>query len=93
MLVEFDRQVFESIIDKVIVGGYDDDGNKDPSMLTFVYKTGFTNSVDANNHKPPRKKRKKNKEKNENKEQTYDIISDNYFSSGTFIMCCSGWIS
>ena len=51
-------------IDKVIVGGYDDDGNKDPSMLTFVYKTGFTNSVDANNHKPPRKKRKKNKEKN-----------------------------
>lgn len=76
VLVEFDRQVFESIIDKVIVGGYDDDGNKDPSMLTFVYKTGFTNSVDANNHKPPRKKRKKNKEKNENKLSSYSPNED-----------------
>ena len=76
VLVEFDRQVFESIIDKVIVGGYDDDGNKDPSMLTFVYKTGFTNSVDANNHKPPRKKRKKNKEKNVNKLSSYSPNED-----------------
>ena len=95
MLVEFDRQVFESIIDKVIVGGYDDDGNKDPSMLTFVYKTGFTNSVDANNHKPPRKKRKKNKEKNENKlssyspnedEKMYSLNSDNTCGDGMFIV-------
>lgn len=76
VLVEFDRQVFESIIDKVIVGGYDDDGNKDPSMLTFVYKTGFTNSVDANNHKPPRKNHKKNKEQNENKLSSYSPNED-----------------
>ena len=55
---------------------FDDDGNKDPSMLTFVYKTGFTNSVDANNHKPPRKKRKKNKEKNENKLSSYSPNED-----------------
>lgn len=45
-------------------------------MLTFVYKTGFTNSVDANNHKPPRKKRKKNKEKNENKLSSYSPNED-----------------
>lgn len=76
VLVEFDRQVFESIIEKVIVGGYDDDGNKDPSMLTFVYKTGFTNSVDANNHKPPRKNHKKNKEQNENKLSSYSPNED-----------------
>lgn len=75
MLVEFDRQIFESIIYKVIVDGYDD-GNKDPSMFTFVYKTGFTNSVDANNHKPPRKKRKKNKEKNENNLSSYSPNED-----------------
>ena len=32
---------FESIVEKVIAGGYDDEGNADPSMITFVYKTGF----------------------------------------------------
>ena len=61
-LVEFDRTVFESIIEKVIVGGYDDDGNADPSMLTFVYKTGFTNNVDSSKHKLPRKNSKDKKE-------------------------------
>ena len=54
----FDRYVFESIVEKVIVGGYDEDGNKDPSMLTFIYKTGFKNSVDSANFKPPRKNSK-----------------------------------
>ena len=28
VLEEFDRGIFESIIEKVIVGGYDEDGNK-----------------------------------------------------------------
>ena len=91
MLVEFVRQIFESIIDKVIVDGYDDYGNKDPSMFTFVYKTGFTNSVDANNYKPPRKKRKKNKEQNKNRlpsyshnedEKVYSLNSDNTCGGG-----------
>lgn len=57
-LSEFDRTVFESIIEKVIVGGYDDEGNVDPSMLTFIYKTGFTNNVDGSKYKPPRKNSK-----------------------------------
>ena len=39
-LSEFDRYVFENIVEKVIAGGYDEDGNKDPVQLTFVYKTG-----------------------------------------------------
>lgn len=38
---EFDCQVFESIVDYVIVGGYNEEGNADPSMITFVYRTGF----------------------------------------------------
>ena len=42
VLQEFDRGIFESIIEKVIVGGYDEDGNKDPYKITFIYKTGFT---------------------------------------------------
>ena len=45
VLEEFDRGIFESIIEKVIVGGYDDDGNKDPYKITFIYKTGFKNEI------------------------------------------------
>lgn len=55
ILEVFDRCVFESIVDKVIVGGYDEDGNPDPKMLTFIYKTGFTNEINSENHKPERK--------------------------------------
>ena len=58
VLDTFDRYVFESIVEKVIVGGYDEDGNKDPAMLTFIYKTGFKNSVDGTAYKPPRKNSK-----------------------------------
>ena len=42
---EFDRGIFESIIEKVIVGGYDEEGNKDPYKITFIYKTGFKNEI------------------------------------------------
>ena len=45
VLQEFDRGIFESIIEKVIVGGYDEDGNKDPYKVTFIYKTGFKNEI------------------------------------------------
>ena len=39
------KELFESIIEKVIVGGYDEDGNKDPYKITFIYKTGFKNEI------------------------------------------------
>ena len=38
ILDEFDRIVFESIVEKVIVGGYDENGNPSPYKLTFVLK-------------------------------------------------------
>jgi len=60
VLDTFDRHIFESIVEKVIVGGYDSDGNKDPYMIVFVYKTGFKNSVDGKNFKPLRKNSKEN---------------------------------
>lgn len=41
----FDRNVFESVVDKVIIGESLDDGNSNPYKLTFIYKTGFTSSV------------------------------------------------
>lgn len=44
-LDKFDRVVFESLIDKVILGGYDEDGNSDPYKVTFVYKTGYKDDM------------------------------------------------
>ena len=47
VLEEFDRVVFESIVEKVIVGETNDDGTVDPFKLTFVMK-GNGNSVVPN---------------------------------------------
>ena len=44
-LDKFDRMVFESIVEKVIVGGYDADGNPSPYKLTFVLKSNQTLKV------------------------------------------------
>lgn len=45
VLEEFDRGIFESIIERVLIGGYDEDGNKDPYKITFIYKTGFRSEI------------------------------------------------
>ncbi|MEL7658466.1 MAG: hypothetical protein AAGU75_21450, partial [Bacillota bacterium] len=45
VLTAFDRCVFESIVEKVIIGELDESGNVNPYKLTFVYKTGFINTV------------------------------------------------
>ena len=45
VLEEFDRGIFESIIEKVIVGVWNEDVTKDPYKLTFIYKTGFKNEI------------------------------------------------
>jgi len=39
-LKKFDADIFESIVEKIILGGIDDKGQKDPHQLTFVFKTG-----------------------------------------------------
>ena len=85
VLDTFDRYVFESIVEKVIVGGCDEDGNKDPSMLTFIYKTGFKNSVDGSNFKPPRKNSKAAKQHADLCSDTTDEVNSmcSYHSSDT----------
>ena len=55
VLEEFDRYVFESIVEKVIVGGYDEEGNKDPELITFIYKSGFKDSLTSHDFRSPRK--------------------------------------
>lgn len=62
MLPEFERHEFENIVEKVIVGGFDEEGNINPTKLVFVYKTGMNNSIDGKRFKPKRKNaRRKNK--------------------------------
>ncbi|MGI2732719.1 recombinase family protein [Bacillus cytotoxicus] len=62
VLDEFDRYVFESIVEKVIVGGVEEDGTIDPHKLVFIYKTGLTDSQDGGKFKPKRKNTKKSKD-------------------------------
>ena len=45
ILDEFDRVVLESIIDRVLAGGYDEEGNPDPYKLTFVLKGNQSKTI------------------------------------------------
>ncbi|MEK3986398.1 recombinase family protein [Paenibacillus sp. FSL K6-3166] len=62
ILPAFDRNVFESIVDKVIIGADFDPEQPNPYKLTFVYKTGFHNSVQSRSkmHKHIGKKSSRN---------------------------------
>jgi len=55
VLESFSREVFESVIDYVIVGGYDDNGVAKPDMLTFVYKAGTKSVMSAGDFKRQRR--------------------------------------
>ena len=47
VIEDFSRELFESVIDYVVIGGYDDFGEEQPDMITFVYKTGRKTKMDA----------------------------------------------
>ncbi|MCL2433108.1 MAG: guided entry of tail-anchored proteins factor 1 [Clostridia bacterium] len=55
VLPGFDREVFEAIVEKVIIGKREDDGTINPYRIIFVYKAGFSNDVDGGRFKPRRK--------------------------------------
>ena len=57
-LEEFDRTVFESIVDKIVIGGTNDDGDIDPAMITIIYKTGKKDSQNGRLFKSRRKNAK-----------------------------------
>lgn len=56
ILSSFDRSVFESIVEKVLIGEGSDEENPNPYKLTFVYKTGFKSSVHGKMGRPKQKK-------------------------------------
>lgn len=55
LLESFDRVVFESVVERIIIGGYNDEGVADPLKITFVYKTGIHSNLNAKDFKPKRK--------------------------------------
>jgi hypothetical protein len=55
ILENFDRVIFESIVEKIIIGGYNEEGIKDPLKITFVYKTGIYSECNGKDFKPKRK--------------------------------------
>lgn len=88
VLQEFDRGIFESIIEKVIVGGYDEDGNKDPYKITFIYKTGFKNEIGKAKERFDKSKSVSDKAK----ELCSHIVDEvkgvcSYVSDNTYRMC------
>lgn len=38
---EFDQDIFEAMVDKIILGGFDESEHSDPYLLTFVLHGGF----------------------------------------------------
>jgi len=56
-MTEFDPAVFESMVEKVIIGEIDELGNKNPYKITFVFKTGYKIGGSV----PPKKVGRKNK--------------------------------
>ena len=61
VLKEFNRIVFENIVEKVIVSGYDEAGNADPSMVIFVCKTGFEDNKNGDDYRHPGRNAKSKK--------------------------------
>jgi DNA invertase Pin-like site-specific DNA recombinase len=59
-LKNFDRHIFESLIDKVIVGKTIENGEIDPYNIKFIYKTGLDNAVNGEMYRVDGRKSKTN---------------------------------
>ena len=55
ILEDFDRVVFESVVEKIIIGGYNKEGVEEPLKITFVYKTGIHSNFNGKDFKPKRR--------------------------------------
>lgn len=48
---EFDRVLFENLIEKIVIGKIDENGNADPYHIKFIYKAGLNNAIDGFKHR------------------------------------------
>ena len=79
---EFNRAIFESVVEKVIIGGYDDDGSPAPYKITFIYKIGVKDDRDGNDYKSQRRSFKK-------KEPASDADSSSHENGASGTSACS----
>lgn len=56
LITKFDKEIFKLLIDKVIIGEIDKDGNADPYVISFVLKTSNNYGFDDNEDKQIKKK-------------------------------------
>lgn len=70
-------------MDKIIIGGTNDDGEIDPAMITIIYKTGKKDSQNGRLFKSRRKHAKVGDQDDENKlcSQSGDEVKTLYFYS------------
>lgn len=61
-LEEFNEDCFKNLIDKIIVGEIDDNGNKNPNVIKFILKTGKNYDFLIDNQKHCMSFCKRNKE-------------------------------
>ncbi|SKC73489.1 hypothetical protein [Maledivibacter halophilus] len=52
LLEKFDREIFENVIDEVIIGKVDESGTRNPYSVTFIFKTGLQLEEDCTVKKP-----------------------------------------
>ena len=56
-MTNFDPDVFDTCIEKIIVGGKGDDGRPDPYKLLFVFKKGFRDGFPSDKEVPTNKRK------------------------------------
>lgn len=88
VITEFDKDIFDSIVEKIIVGGRNSDGEIDPAKLTIIFKTGDSSSENAKEFKS----RRKNAKIESDKLCTKSVNKDEKLSSYTVDNACgSSW--
>lgn len=45
VLDDFDKDICDAIVDKIIVGGYDENNNKNPYLVTIVFDIAFKSTI------------------------------------------------
>ena len=81
ILSKFDRTIFESVIENVIIGGVNENGEKDPYQISFVYKMGINDFGNVKKNRVPRKVRI-------NRETGEQEFVCNSASDGFGTLCC-----
>lgn len=56
LITKFDNEIFKLLVDKVIIGEIDKDGNADPYVINFILKTSENNMIDNKLDKQIKKK-------------------------------------